>query len=225
MLPGRGRVSVGSPGAARRHGVGLRPLVCGSSGEPHCRPCLSRVHSRVLLGKYFNTIYVPLYPPFKDIIVLGHIALIEIVVMVLLEVRRVRRCRLRLHSQPERVADRRPPLPLFRRDRAPSGAGAQGRPFRPGRSSMEDRGHIFRISVGGGALGGILLPGRFAGMDRGVDAEPRGRTGDYLVLLRPGPHRFRRASFRTGRGFRSRRFWAGFAATPATRQAASGRGW
>jgi membrane protease YdiL (CAAX protease family) len=43
----------------------------------------------VLLGKYFNTIYIPLYPPFKDIIVLGHIALIEIVVVVLLQVRRV----------------------------------------------------------------------------------------------------------------------------------------
>ena len=43
----------------------------------------------VLLGKYFNSIYVPLYPPLKDIIVLGHISLIEIVVMVLLLVRRV----------------------------------------------------------------------------------------------------------------------------------------
>jgi membrane protease YdiL (CAAX protease family) len=44
----------------------------------------------VLLGKYFNTIYIPLYPPLKDVIVLGHIALIEIVVMVLLLVRRVK---------------------------------------------------------------------------------------------------------------------------------------
>ncbi len=44
----------------------------------------------VLLGKYLNTIYIPLYPPFKDIIVLGHIALIEIVVMVLMTVRRVK---------------------------------------------------------------------------------------------------------------------------------------
>lgn len=43
----------------------------------------------VLLGKYFNTIYVPLYPPLKDVIVLGHIALIEVVVMVLLLERRV----------------------------------------------------------------------------------------------------------------------------------------
>jgi membrane protease YdiL (CAAX protease family) len=43
----------------------------------------------VLLGRYFNSIYIPLYAPLKDIIVLGHIALIEIVVMVLLMVRRV----------------------------------------------------------------------------------------------------------------------------------------
>jgi membrane protease YdiL (CAAX protease family) len=43
----------------------------------------------VLLGKYFSTIYVPIYPPLKDVIVLGHISLIEIVVMVLLLVRRV----------------------------------------------------------------------------------------------------------------------------------------
>src|ERR1035438_2967742 len=42
----------------------------------------------VLLGKYFNTIYIPLYAPLKDVIVLGHIALIEIVVMVLLQIGR-----------------------------------------------------------------------------------------------------------------------------------------
>jgi membrane protease YdiL (CAAX protease family) len=44
----------------------------------------------VILGKYFNAIYIPLYPPLKDIIVLGHLTLIEIVVMVLMLVRRVK---------------------------------------------------------------------------------------------------------------------------------------
>jgi hypothetical protein len=43
----------------------------------------------VLLGKYFNSIYIPLYPPFKDIIFLGHVTLIVIAVMVLLLARRV----------------------------------------------------------------------------------------------------------------------------------------
>jgi len=44
----------------------------------------------VLLGKYFETIYIPIFPALKDIIVLGHIALIEVVVMVLMLVRRVK---------------------------------------------------------------------------------------------------------------------------------------
>lgn len=43
----------------------------------------------VLLSKFFSTIYAPLPPRLKDAIVLGHIALIGIVVMVLLVERRV----------------------------------------------------------------------------------------------------------------------------------------
>ncbi|HTS28927.1 MAG TPA: CPBP family intramembrane glutamic endopeptidase [Bryobacteraceae bacterium] len=44
----------------------------------------------VLLGKYLNAIYLPLYPALKDAIILGHLSLIEISVMVLLLVRRVK---------------------------------------------------------------------------------------------------------------------------------------
>ncbi len=44
----------------------------------------------VLLGKYFNSIYIPRVPALKDIIVLGHLSLIEIAVVVLLQVRHVK---------------------------------------------------------------------------------------------------------------------------------------
>jgi len=44
----------------------------------------------VLLSKFFSTIYIPQYPGLKDLVILGHLALIEIVVMVLLVARRVK---------------------------------------------------------------------------------------------------------------------------------------
>jgi membrane protease YdiL (CAAX protease family) len=43
----------------------------------------------VLLGKFFNPIYVPLLPEFRDLIFLGHISLIVMVVIVLVQQRGV----------------------------------------------------------------------------------------------------------------------------------------
>ncbi len=43
----------------------------------------------VLLGKFFTPIYVPLVPEFRDLILLGHVSLIVIVVIVLLQQRGV----------------------------------------------------------------------------------------------------------------------------------------
>ncbi len=43
----------------------------------------------VLLGKYFEPVYRSLYPPFKDIVFLGHITLIVLAVTVLMVERRV----------------------------------------------------------------------------------------------------------------------------------------
>ena len=42
-----------------------------------------------LLGKYFDPVYVPLYQGWKDLIILGHLALVQTAVVALLEVRRV----------------------------------------------------------------------------------------------------------------------------------------
>jgi len=43
----------------------------------------------VLLGKFFDSIYVPLLPGWKDLVILGHLSLTEIAAMVLLVERRV----------------------------------------------------------------------------------------------------------------------------------------
>jgi hypothetical protein len=43
----------------------------------------------VLLGKYFDPVYVSRYPGWRDLIVLGHLGLIQMAAIALLEVRRV----------------------------------------------------------------------------------------------------------------------------------------
>ena len=43
----------------------------------------------VLLGKFFNPVYAPIFRDFKDLVVLGHLALIHMIVMALLLERRV----------------------------------------------------------------------------------------------------------------------------------------